>query len=50
MVRWMCGVSLRDRKRSSELYSLMDIQPVADVVKHDILSVDLMPGINSEQR
>ena len=32
MVRWMCGVS-RDRKRSVDLYSLLGIQNVADVVR-----------------
>ena len=31
MVRWMCGVSLKDRKRSVDLYSLLSIQIVADV-------------------
>ena len=29
MVRWMCGVSLKDRKRSVDLYSLVGIQSVA---------------------
>ena len=29
----MCGVSLKDRKRSVDLYSLVDVQSVADVVK-----------------
>ena len=35
MVRWMCGVSLNDRKRSVDLYSLLGVQSVADVVRHD---------------
>ena len=34
MVRWMCGVSLKDRKRSEDLYSLLGIQSVAKVVRH----------------
>ena len=34
MVRWMCGVSLKDRKRSVDLYSLLGVQSVADVVRH----------------
>ena len=33
MVRWMCGVSLKDRKRSVDLYSLLGVQSVADVVR-----------------
>ena len=33
MVRWMCGVSLKDRKRSVDLYSFLGIQSVADVVR-----------------
>ena len=32
MVRWMCGVSLKDRKRSEDLYNLLGINCVADVV------------------
>ena len=33
MVRWMCGVSLKDRKCSVDLYSLLGVQSVADVVR-----------------
>ena len=33
MVRWMCGVSLKDRKRSEDLYNLLGINCVADVVR-----------------
>ena len=33
MVRWMCGVSLRDRKRSVDLYSLLGVQSVDEVVR-----------------
>ena len=28
MVRWMCSVSLKDRKQSEDLYSLLGIQSV----------------------
>ena len=38
MVRWMCGVSLKDRERSVDLYSLLGIQSVADLVRHGRLS------------
>ena len=31
-VRWMCGVSLKDRKRSVDLYSLLGVESVAEVV------------------
>ena len=31
MVRWMCEVSLKDRKRSKVLYSLLGVQSVAEV-------------------
>ena len=34
MVRWMCGVSLKDRKHSVDLYSLLGVQSVAGVVRH----------------
>ena len=33
MVRWMCGVSLKDRKRSEDLYSLLGVQSMAKVVR-----------------
>ena len=34
MVRWMCGVSLKDRKRSEHLRDFLGINCVADVVRH----------------
>ena len=34
MVRWMCGVLLKDRKHSVDLYSLLEVQSVAEVVRH----------------
>ena len=37
MVRWMCGVSLKDSRRSVNLYSLLGFQSVADVVRHGSL-------------
>ena len=33
MVRWMCGVSLKDRKHSEDLYSLLGLQREAKVVR-----------------
>ena len=33
MVRWMCGVSLRNRKCSVDLYSLLGVQSVDEVVR-----------------
>ena len=33
MVRWMCGVSLKDRKQSGVLYSLLGVQSAAEVVR-----------------
>ena len=33
MVRWMCGVSLKDTKRSVDLYSLLGVQSVDEVVR-----------------
>ena len=33
MVRWMCGVSLKDRKRSVDLYSFLSVHSVAKVVR-----------------
>ena len=35
MVRWMCGLSLKDRKHSVDLFSLnfLGVQSVVDVVR-----------------
>ena len=33
MVRWMCGMSLKDRKCSVDLYSLLGVQSVAEVMR-----------------
>ena len=33
MVRWMCGVSLKDRKCSVDFYSLLGVESVAEVVR-----------------
>ena len=33
MVNWMCGVSLKDRKHSVDLYSLLGVQSVDEVVR-----------------
>ena len=33
MVNWMSGVSMKDGKRSVDLYSLLGIPSVADVVR-----------------
>ena len=32
-MRWMCGVSLKDRKRSVDLWSLLGVQSVDEVVR-----------------
>ena len=37
MVRWMCGVSLRERKTSAELRQRMGIEDVGDVMKRSRL-------------
>ena len=33
MVRWMCGVLLKDRNSSVDLYSFLGVQSVAEVVR-----------------
>ena len=33
MVRWMCGVSLKDRKQSEVFYSCLGVQSMAEVVR-----------------
>ena len=37
MVRWMCGVSLKDRKCTVDLYSLLGVQSMAGVVRRSRL-------------
>ena len=34
MVRWMCGVSLKSKKHSVDLYSLLSVQSGVYVVRH----------------
>ena len=34
MMRWMCGVSLKDRKCSVDLYSFLGVDSMAEVVRH----------------
>ena len=34
MVIWMCGVSLKNRKRSEALYSLLGVQSMAEVARY----------------
>ena len=37
MVRWMCGVTLKDRKRSEDLLDRLGIESVAEVVRRSRL-------------
>ena len=37
MIRWMCGVSLRDRKTSSELRERIGVEPITDVCERSAL-------------
>ena len=37
MVRWMCGVSLREKKTNAELRESMDIEKISDVMRHSRL-------------
>ena len=39
MVRWMCGVSLKDRKHSVDLSMLLGVQSVVDVLRHGRLII-----------
>ena len=33
MIRWMCGVSMKDRRTSEELRNLVGIQPITTVIR-----------------
>ena len=33
MIRWMCGVSMKDRKTSEELRKLVDVEPITNVIR-----------------
>ena len=33
MIRWMCGVSMKDRKTSEELRELVEVEPITTVIK-----------------
>ena len=36
MVRWMCGVSLKDRRSSADLYKSLGIENVTEVVRRAV--------------
>ena len=33
MIRWMCGVSMKDRRTSEELRELVGVEPITIVIK-----------------
>ena len=33
MIRWMCGVSMKDRRTSEELRELVGVEPITTVIK-----------------
>ena len=33
MIRWMCGVSMKDRKTSEELRELVGVEPITTFIK-----------------
>ena len=33
MIRWMCGVSIKDRRTSEELRKLIGVQPITTVIR-----------------
>ena len=33
MIRWMCGVSMKDRRTSEELRKLVGVQPITTVIR-----------------
>ena len=40
MVRWMCGVSLREKKTNAELRESMGIEKIGDVMRHQQAEMD----------
>ena len=51
MVRWMCGVTLKNKKSSEELKEYLGIESVTDVVRCERLrlkkGIDVMVKVNS---
>ena len=45
-VRWMCGVSLKDRQRNGDLYSYLSIQNLVEVVRCGRLRWEKKEGSN----
>ena len=33
LIRWLCGVSMKDRKTSEELRELVGVEPITTVIK-----------------
>ena len=37
MIKWMCGVSMKDRKTSEELRNLVGVNPITTVIRSSML-------------
>ena len=33
MIRWMCGVTLKDRNTNTELRKMVNVEPITDVIR-----------------
>ena len=45
MIRWMCGISLKDRRKNEELRRLVGVEPIATfivVVCHDQVRLQVL--------
>ena len=37
LIRWMCGVSMKDRKTSEELRNLVRVEPITAVIRSGLV-------------
>ena len=41
MIRWMCGVCMKERMAREELRRMVEVKPITTVIKSDRLSMDM---------
>ena len=42
MIRWMCGVSMQDRRTSEELRSILGVEPITTIIRSGSLGWYMM--------
>ena len=46
MIRWMCGISMKERRTNEELRRLVGVEPITTVIPRWRLNVECMPVVS----